>query len=234
VLHLVRLDLDGRPIPKEDEPRPLYLFAPHLASGSGLADPERAAYRTALDELAGHLRRGDRPRFRWLDADRTLCAVDLAADSPSPGRLLASYPYGLMFDQNDTSRREDELVRAYTGRVAHVRADWFVRVVTTRLTAGDTLFGAAGAPPRAVRDWAAAWAAGDVTLPAAAVELGADVDRVRLAIRTHDPLRDKFRLGPLAEGKSVPRAAWESCEFAVSGFQELARELRVGTPVVTD
>ena len=235
VLTLIRQDIDAHPGPKVADALParLYLFAPHLASGSSLPEPERVAYRAALDALATHLKPGGQ-LFRPLDPDRTVFAVEPTGKFRWPDGLLVGYPYGLTYDQNDATRPEDTFVRAHTGLVAYVRADWFLQYAVRRLSAGEAVFGTTAPPPAAVKQWASAWAAGRVDLATAADEIGVDRDRIKLAIRNHDPLTNAFGLGPLTEGKSVERGVWQSLEFAASGFQELARELNAGTPVRTE
>lgn len=42
----------------------------------------------------------------------------------------------------------------------------------------------------------------------------------------------RLGLGPLAQGEKIKRKVWESREGGVSTFQEVARELRLGTPMV--
>ena len=96
------------------------------------------------------------------------------------------------------------------------------------------MFGVRGAPPQSVRDWSAEWNKRPVDLATVVDELGTDADQVRLAIRTQPPLMEAFKLGPLTTGQTVSRSVWESQEFAVSAFQELARELNAGTPILAE
>jgi serine/threonine-protein kinase len=64
-----------------------------------------------------------------------------------------------------------------------------------------------------------------------AAELGVEPARLLTAIDLNPRLRD-LGLAPLLGGAPIKREAWESREFGTSPFQEAARELRLGTPVV--
>ena len=64
-----------------------------------------------------------------------------------------------------------------------------------------------------------------------AAELGVEPARLISAIDLNPRLRD-LGLGPLLDGAPIKREAWETREFGTSPFQEAARELRLGTPVV--
>ncbi len=229
VLALIRDDIQAKPGPMAEDQKParLYLFAPHLASGSSLSAADRTAYRTALDALAAHLR-PDGKLLRPLEPTRTVFAVEPAGEFRAPDGLFVSYPYGLSFDQPD-----DEFVRGYTGPVAYVRADWFVRYVVKRVQEDKEVFGVKTAPPAAVVGWAAAWGAGQVDLAMAADELGTNPEQMKRAVGEYENLREQFLLGPLAEGKTIPRSVWESRKFTVSGFHALAARLNLGIPVLT-
>jgi serine/threonine protein kinase len=235
VLKLIVADIDARPGPKAagGKPSRLYLFAPHLAPGSSLLPAERADYRAALDAMGKRLRT-DAELLRPLDADRTVFAVEPQLGPRVPDGLFADYPYGLTFEQPDSARRDDELVRGYTGPVAFVRADWFVRHVARRMADNRPVFVKAGQVPKAAADWARRWELMPMTVFAAADELGAEREAVKDAIRRTGPLTKTYGLGPLLDGKTVTRAKWESVEFATSAFQELARELGVGVPKLAE
>jgi hypothetical protein len=232
VLKLIVADIDAHPGPKatDDKPTRLYLFAPHLAPGSDLAPGERAAYRAAARAL---FERRPGVRVRELGADKTVFAVDLSAAAEPLDGLLTDYPYGLTFERPESLRRDDELARAYTGPVAFVRFDWFASYLTRRAGLGKRAFCADGPEGAELNEWARAWSATPVTLARAAEELGADPEQVKAALARHAPLTKTYGTAPLLEGKSVSRARWESVEFATSAFQELARELGAGVPVLT-
>jgi serine/threonine protein kinase/mono/diheme cytochrome c family protein len=66
----------------------------------------------------------------------------------------------------------------------------------------------------------------------AAGELGlADAARLRTIIGGNPRLR-RLGLGPLADGRRIKRAVWESKEFGTTPFQEAALELGLGTPLL--
>ena len=72
----------------------------------------------------------------------------------------------------------------------------------------------------------------DLRYEGAAFELGfEDPKLLQYAITTNSTLK-RLGLGPLADGNSIKRELWESREFVVSPFQEAARELDVGSPLV--
>ena len=63
-----------------------------------------------------------------------------------------------------------------------------------------------------------------------AAELGMKrTDALMAAIRTHDELK-RLGLGPLGQGESIKREAWETLEFFVSPYQKTSRILKLGTP----
>lgn len=234
VLKLIVADIDKNPGPKakEGEPTRLYLFAPHLAPGSSLTQSERNAYRSALGLLSGNLRPG-RDLLRPLDPERTVFAYEPSGEFRVPEGLLTNYPYGLTFEQPESLQRDDELVRSYTGPVAFVRADWFMRQTEKRLVRNKGIGAKNGPVPKIVSDWTTTWGAGAERPDTAADELGATVEQIQQTIRDKPQLASVFGLGPLAEGKSITRERWESNAAGVSPFQELARVLGVGTPVLT-
>jgi serine/threonine-protein kinase len=65
----------------------------------------------------------------------------------------------------------------------------------------------------------------------AAAELGLEnAQKLKGAIETNARLRE-LGLGPLAQGETIGRQAWESLQFFTSPFQETARIMRLGTPL---
>jgi serine/threonine-protein kinase len=64
-----------------------------------------------------------------------------------------------------------------------------------------------------------------------ACELGiADPKVLQEAIRTNATLREKLGMGPLVQGNTIKRDAWESLAERSSPFQQAAEELRLGKP----
>lgn len=72
----------------------------------------------------------------------------------------------------------------------------------------------------------------DVSLADAAIELGIeDANELKIAVRVNPQLK-KLGLGPIVDGNSVKRTEWESRRYVTSPFQEAARLLDRGTPLI--
>lgn len=227
VLDVVRDDLAGLAPAARRGRR--YLALDHLPDG-----PELDRARADLDAVAAFLSPpGVAAVVRRVDPAGVVFAFEPAAFGMDPGAawaaVLRAYPYGL-----EPAGPAGVAVREQSGTpLAVVRGDWFVRAaVNPPLAAPGAPFHRPAVVPAGLRAAARRYDEARVDAKAAAADLGLpDPSRVAAAVRAEEHLRTRFGLGPLADGGSVARAAWESTEFVTSGFQELARELNVGTPL---
>jgi hypothetical protein len=199
------------------------------------ADLERT--RSALGDLSSWFRPGESV-FQAIDSDRLVFAFDLGKLGWTDDRwqrLLASYPYGMDLTQaratsvRDKARQVADLTPS---KLPCIRATWFLRRLVRAHHDGEKdLALPSGAPPAAVQSLEEANAR--LTLARAAAELGlSDPQELHSAIQSDPRLRQKFGLGPLAEGGTIARDTWEARPFTTSAFQESARRLELGTPVL--
>jgi hypothetical protein len=202
-----------------------------------ILERERQAFR----ELVRLLSPADRsPRVTAIDEEQVVFRLrlpELGWADDQWRELVRHYPYGVSQTcSTDTALREaDDLVRsAVEDQVPIVRADWFVAALVRPPLGGPggTLGLWTKTPPANLRLVSDAYAGQTVGLEVAAKELGVEPGLVSKAIEGDERLRESFGLGPLARGQTFLREWWESDKNLTSPFQELARRLGLGKPVV--
>lgn len=72
----------------------------------------------------------------------------------------------------------------------------------------------------------------DLNLEETAFELGIEPKDLETALK-HNPKLRELGLGPLREGGSIKRSTWSSQDGLISPFQNVAREMGLGTPLVS-
>lgn len=176
-----------------------------------------------------------------LDAGGTVFRLDLRQldwSAENWREATRGYPYGLKFGAVDDPLLADvarKLAALTEERLPIVRMDWWVSALTRPpLTEPGGLGLTSKSPPPAVKATAEAHRNRAVSLAVAARELRATEAEVKKMIEADVGMQVDFGLAPLLRaGGSLPRDAWESSERnAVSAFQELARRLKRGSPVV--
>lgn len=187
------------------------LSPPNTTATAVALDPARTVFRLDLRQL-------DWTADTWRDVTR-------------------DYPYGLRFDAADDRPLADaarELAALTEERLPVVRADWWVAALTRPPLSEPGGPGLTSkSPPTAVKATAEAHRNRVVDLSTAARELRATEAEVTELLRDGAELRQEFGLAPLLRpGGSIPRDAWESTANTASPFQELARRLHRGKPVV--
>lgn len=176
-----------------------------------------------------------------LDPARTVFRLDLRQldwTADTWREVTRGYPYGLKFDavaDPGLAGTARELATLTGERLPVVQADWWVSALTRLpLSAPGGPRLTMKAPPPAVQACAKSHRDRAVDLATAARELRATEAAVTAELAADADFVGAFGLAPLLRaGGSVPRDAWESSEGnAVSAFQELARRLKRGQPVV--
>ena len=224
--------------------RPLlrYLDLSHRHNEPRCSEGELAAWRQALQELAGHLSPPTRTvTFPALDRDQTIFRLDVAELGWSSEiewrQVLNQYPYGLSHDG-----AADERLRGLAGKVkelsgdrlAWVRADWFLVALTRPPLSGPR--GSLGLPaqplPGTIRRLAHDYLSQVLDARAVQAELALPDERALFEVlKKHARLRDEFRLAPLLRDGTIRREWWESTTFLFSPYQELSRQLGLGRPL---
>ncbi len=226
-----------------DRPARRYLTLTHLHNNRAVTDADLEAARQALRELAGYLSPAGRTAvFRPVDPEQTVFAVDLNELDWDPDdtwrAVLKAYPYGLSHADSPSAElrgRAEEVQKLSGTKLAHVRGDWLAQAVVRAPLGGDGgSLPARGRPvPAAVQALVQRYAGQTLDLAAAAADLAlADPQRLDALIRDEPRMRQKLGLGPLADGGTVPRTAWEGRQAGTSPFQEVSRELQLGTPLL--
>ncbi len=214
-----------------------YLDLYDLGNDRGLPQADLDAARAALAELGAWFRPAGSP-FQAIDADRLVFGFDLGELKLSDEdweHLLRGYPYGLDAGQADAPALRDRgrrLVGLAGSKVPCVRATWFFRRLEQARQDGDRALPLPAGPlPAAVLRLAEE--RGRLNLARAAAELGlSDPQDLRAAIQDDPRLRQKCGLAPLADDGTISRDTWEARPFASSAFQEAAKRLGLGTPVI--
>jgi serine/threonine protein kinase len=235
-LKVIVADLASLPREKRESAR--YLGFDHL-------DPKRreeflAAWKD-FDAWMNHL--GNSLAWTALpDADVFRIDVDRFRQPPIGeefSRLFRRYPYGLSFAPPLTTPVADlqsEFSREVTHLPMSIRGDWLLIQLTAKLREGEAekRFGVPLAgPPKSVDELEKSYLSGTVFLSDVATEFGIPAAKIEELLRT-EPRLTRLGLRPWLEGKAISRAVWESLEFGSSPYQELSRELGLGTPLILD
>ncbi len=85
--------------------------------------------------------------------------------------------------------------------------------------------------PEPIKVLASHYVNANLKLVDVAAELGVREDLLKDKI-THDPVLGKLGLTPLLENKSIKRDDWEKTSEGNSKFQLVARQLKIGTPII--
>jgi hypothetical protein len=204
---------------------------------ASLIERERQAFR-ALVRLLSPVDRS--PQVTAIDADQVVFRLrlsELGWTGDQWDELTRHYRYGLSHaGSTDAALKEAEIFLrgAIAVPVPIVRADWFITALVSPPLGGPG--GSLGmwtkTPPTDIRSVADAYAGEPIGLEAAARELGVEPRVLRELLAGYEVLRDSFGLDPLLRGKTVTREWWESDKNLTSPFQELARRLGLGKPVV--
>lgn len=225
---------DVRALPPEDRGHVRYLSLHHLLE-EGDARQELELHRAALRLAVKLLSRPDRSGLRAFEPTDTVYRLDLRDlgwDQPvmkGPAErtlnrfdlLLLEYPYGLLHER---SPLRAELEREFLARAAQVRpvlfvrGDWLVNALPALLSQ-PALDGAAIEKSRLAYG-------GPVRTAAAAAELDWEGPPADLQKQLRAPSLERLGLGPLLEGGTVSRDAWEKA------FDPVVRTLKIDTPIV--
>jgi hypothetical protein len=239
---LTAVAADLQKVPAAERPQRRYLTLTHLHNARRLSAADLRAFRQTLVQLAEHLSPPGRVvAFNAIDAEQTIYAVDLKElgwdAEPAWRQILKVYPYGLTYEDaaNAQLRAADQQVQTLSGsKLPYVRADWFAAALVR-----PPLVGAEGLlktptreVPPSVRALAQTYDQEELNLEAAAADLNlADPKRLGDLVREEPRLRRTLGLEPLTQGGIIRRSVWESMKFTTSPFQEVSRELNLGTPI---
>jgi hypothetical protein len=234
VLTLIARDLESAAA--EDRPYRRYLTLAHLTNQPGADDPgsEYAWVCRLLRRLGRAAGQQQEPLFVALADRPVVFRVDLRRLGWSEDDwedLLRRYPYGL--DRTEASdpavcRKARRIGDICPGQLVHeVRADWFLFAVVDRPRTAPLPL----TRDTEVRRFVRSYASQSLSVQQAAVELGLD-DPALLCelLRKNGEWTKRAGLSPLLQGRSVPRAVWETLADAVSPYQDLSRQLGHGTP----
>jgi len=248
--HLSRMPANERPFQR-------YLTLTHLHNDPGLSAADLAQVRAAVGLTVNSLHwQGRLLRPEPIDAEQTVLAIDLKElgwDKEAWRELILANPYGLRYDHGAERLGDVSFVargiHKYLGQVCvfALPADWFVatamqeahaarllqlpvpedlelvRQAARRAMAADPTPGVNPVEAVALR-----YLATPVDVEMAARELGLDdVEDLKQLIRDNEILQS-WQLGPLAEGKPVPRVVWAENELHRSPFRYVAHLLKLG------
>jgi hypothetical protein len=233
VLTLVRADLQAA----DEKVRPSYRYFSlvHLWNMQTVRDEDLRAWREGLVRAVAALAPAGRTAvIEPLDPEQTVYRLNLAVlDWDDEGKwrpLLSVYPYLLSPVGLDAAKVRD----LSDSEQACVRGDWFLAVLTRppsdaagslpRLPAQDL--------PSAVEALARAYPSRELDLQAITADLGLpDASLVRECLEHRPAMLTGLGLDQLLAGKTVRRTDWESLAKGSSPYQQLARELKLGTPL---
>lgn len=230
----ISLDLHGLPPAKLRDRR--YLALAHLHNNEAIATPDLDSRRTALLESLRQL--GSAGAFAPIDRNKTIFAFqlsDLGWTAKQWDRIVDAYPYHLKQSSSSdavTARLSAECTETLNEcDQPTLRGDWLVYHLLTRAYPDDPALARCQNHLARNPGYAGAYENQALSLAAVAADLSvAEAEHVRDAIRKNPDLRQKFSLDPLLEGGTILRKNWESAPALTSAFQELCRELGMGTP----
>jgi hypothetical protein len=225
--------------PPEQRPGRRYLDLYDLNNDRTVSDADLERTRSTLGDLSSWFRRGE-STFQAIDPGQLVYAFDLGKLGWTDDhwqKLLASYPYGIDFTHakaTSTCDKAKQVTELTPCKLPCIRATWFLRrLVRAHHEREKDLALPSGAPPAGVMSLEESRTR--LSLARAAGELGvSDPKELREAIQADPRLRQKYGLGPLAEGGTIARDTWEARPFTTSAFQESARRLELGTPVLVE
>ena len=238
---LTRIRDDLGRIETARRPECRYFSLAHRYSNPACTDDVLEQERRAFRDLVRLLSPADiSPQVTAIDDQQVVFRLrlpELGWTEDQWSNLVRHYPYGLSQARSTDAvlKEADASVRESVGdAVPLVRADWFVAALVRPPLGGPggTLGLWTKAPPPEIRRVAESYSGQTVGLEAAARELGVETRRLRDEIASDPALSEAFGLGPLLVGQTVTREWWESDRNLTSPFQELARRLGLGKPVI--
>jgi hypothetical protein len=243
---LTDMAADLEKTPAADRPQRRYLTLVHLYNNPVVTEATLESYRRTLRELAGFFSEpGEHLVFRPVDRQQTIFAVNLRDLGWEPDAawhaILKHNPYGLTYDKVEEAKVREAAakLRKLSGTpVAGVRGDWLAVALTRApVGGGDGAIKTGNWPlPPAVRDLATGYDNQELTLQSAAAELGlSEPARLQTLVKEDARFGAKMSLDALGRERGVvQRKAWETLRSGASPYQQLSRQLDLGTPFLAD
>jgi hypothetical protein len=176
----------------------------------------------------------------WCDKNQTILSIsltDLKWNEEDWAELVSTYPYGL----NQTSHPDVIVSRAY-GTISAatntpaplLRFDWFLLEASSNRNfrsenlraSRNHLKGKIDHAQHRKQELSMAMIMADLHLR--------DVKVVERLLKENPDAPQKRKLHPLLNGGTITREVWEETPILTSAFQELARDLGLGTPVAVN